>query len=62
MCKNTGMYHNFYEYVICRLISLIPMLTCTAYLTPGHIPRQNYNSKRYVHSSTIYNCQNMEAI
>ena len=29
MCKNTGMYHNFYEYIICRLISLIPMLTCT---------------------------------
>ena len=33
--------------------------------TPGHISRQNYNSKRYmdpyVHSSTIYNSQNTEA-
>ena len=32
--------------------------------TPGHIPRQNYNSKRYmhpyVHSSTTYNSQDME--
>ena len=32
--------------------------------TPGHIPRQNCNSKRYmhphVHSSTIYNSQDME--
>ena len=32
--------------------------------TPGYIPRQNFNSKRYVHpcvhSSTIYNSQNME--
>ena len=32
--------------------------------TPGHIPRQNYNSKRYmhpyVHGSTIYNSQDME--
>ena len=47
MCKNTGTYHNFYEYVICRLISVISMLTCIAYLTPGHIPGQNCNSKRY---------------
>ena len=33
--------------------------------TPGHISRQNYNSKRYirlyVHSSTIHNSQDMEA-
>ena len=33
-------------------------------LTPGHISRQNYNSKRYtywnVHNSTIYNNQDME--
>ena len=33
-------------------------------LTPGHISRQNYNSKRYmhlcVHSSTIYSSQDME--
>ena len=33
--------------------------------TPGNIPRQNYNLKRYlysyVHSSTIYNSQDMEA-
>ena len=33
-------------------------------LTPGHIPRQNYNSKRYMHpqvpSSTIHNSQDME--
>ena len=33
--------------------------------TPGHISRQNYNSKRYmdpyVHSSTIYDSQDMEA-
>ena len=32
--------------------------------TPGHIPRQSYNSKRYmypyVHSSTIHNSQDME--
>ena len=32
--------------------------------TPGHISRQNYNSKRYthsyVHSSTIHNSQDME--
>ena len=32
--------------------------------TPRHILRQNYNSKRYmhsdVHSSTIYNSQDME--
>ena len=32
--------------------------------TPGHISRQNCNSKRYmhpyVHSSTIYNSQDME--
>ena len=32
--------------------------------TPGHINRQNYNSKRYmhlcVHSSTIYSSQDME--
>ena len=32
--------------------------------TPGHIPRQNYNLKGYmhpyVHSSTIYNSQDME--
>ena len=32
--------------------------------TPGHRSRQNYNSKRYmhrnVHSSTIYNSQDME--
>ena len=34
--------------------------------TPGHIPRQNYNSKRYmhpyVHSSSIHNSQDMETI
>jgi len=33
--------------------------------TPGHIPRENHTSKRYVypniHSSTIYNSQDMEA-
>ena len=33
--------------------------------TPGHISGENSNSKRYmhpsVHSSTIYNSQNMEA-
>ena len=33
--------------------------------TPGHIPGQNYSLKRhmhpYVHSSTIYNSQDMEA-
>ena len=33
--------------------------------TPGHISRQNYNSKRYmhpyVHSRTIHNSQDMEA-
>ena len=32
--------------------------------TLGHIPKQNYNSKRYmhpyVHSSTIHNSQDME--
>ena len=33
---------------------------------PGHISRQNYNSKKrnmhpYVHSSTIHNSQDMEA-
>ena len=31
---------------------------------PGHLPRQNYHLKRYmhpyVHSSTIYNSQDME--
>ena len=34
-------------------------------LIPGHISRQNYNSKRYIHpnnhSSTIYKSQDMEA-
>ena len=34
--------------------------------TPGHISTQNYNSKRYmhpyVHSSTIYNCQDVVTI
>ena len=34
--------------------------------TPGHIPRQNCNSKRYmhlyVHNSTIYNSQDMRKI
>ena len=34
--------------------------------TPGHISGENSNSKRYihpyVHSSTVYNSQNMEAI
>ena len=33
-------------------------------LIPGHTPRQNYNSKRYMHSyvhcSTIHNSQDME--
>ena len=33
--------------------------------TPGHIPRENHNSKRYmhpkVHYSTIYNSQSMKA-
>ena len=33
-------------------------------LNPGHVLRQNYNSKRYmhpyVHSSTIHNSQDME--
>ena len=33
--------------------------------TPGHISRENYNSKGYmhpnVHCSTIYNSQDMEA-
>ena len=33
--------------------------------TSGHIPRENYNSKRYmhpsVHCSTIYNSQDIEA-
>ena len=32
--------------------------------TSGHIPRQNYNSKRYMHpyvyNSTIHNSQDME--
>ena len=35
------------------------------YATPGHIPQENYNSKRYmlpsVHCNTIYNSQYMEA-
>jgi len=34
-------------------------------LTPRHISRQNYNSKRYmqfyVHSSTVHNSQDMHA-
>ena len=34
--------------------------------TSGHIPRQNYNSKRYVHpdvyNSNIHNSQDMETI
>ena len=34
-------------------------------IIPGHIPRQNYNSKRYmhpyVHSSTIHGKQDVEA-
>ena len=34
-------------------------------LTPGHIPRENDNTKRYiypnVHCDTIYNSQDMEA-
>ena len=34
--------------------------------TPEHIPRQNYNLKRYmdpyVHCRTIYNSQDMETI
>ena len=34
--------------------------------SPGHIPKQNYNLKRYmciyVHSSTIYNSEDMETI
>ena len=33
--------------------------------TPGHEPRENHNSKKYmhpnVHYSTIYNSQDMEA-
>ena len=33
--------------------------------TPGHIPRENHNSRRHMHpnmySSTIYNSQDMEA-
>ena len=39
------------------------ILQCSA--KNRHIPRQNYNSKRYmhpnVHSSTVYNSQDMEA-
>ena len=39
---------------------------CSNNSTPGHISRQNHNSKRYmhfnVHSSTTYNNQDMEAI
>ena len=35
-------------------------------LTPGHIPRESYNSKRYmhpyVHCSSIYNSQDKEKI
>ena len=34
--------------------------------TPGHTPRQNYNSKRYmypyVHNSTIHNSQDVETL
>ena len=37
---------------------------CSSNPTPGHMSRENYNSKRYihptVHSSTIYNSQDME--
>ena len=33
--------------------------------TPGHIPRENHNLKKYmnpkVHYSTVYNSQDMEA-
>ena len=36
----------------------------SSHLSPGHTPRQNYNSKRYMHSyfhsSTIHNSQDME--
>ena len=39
--------------------------TIPSNLTPGHIPRENDNTKRYiypnVHCDTIYNSQDMEA-
>ena len=41
----------------------VVILSCNP--TPGHVSRENYNSKRYrhlnVHSSTIYNSRDMEA-
>ena len=37
---------------------------CSCNNTPGHVSRQNYNSKRYMnsyaHSSTIHNSQDTE--
>ena len=43
----------------------VPQTTENRIATPGHISRENYHSKRYmhpyVHSSTIHNSQDMEA-
>ena len=44
--------------------NIIPICSCNS--SSGHISRENYNLKRYmhpsVHSSTIYNIKDMEAI
>ena len=43
--------------------NIIPICSCNS--SSGHISRENYNLKRYmhpsVHSSTMYNSQDMEA-
>ena len=43
--------------------NIIPIRSCNS--SSGHISRENYNLKRYmhpsVHSSTMYNSQDMEA-